>query len=549
MINLLRITLLIFTISLFGQSDINGQAIIHLDKPYYVSGETVWYKSYFSPDVSDEGTVSVKIVNSDQELIHQSFIKIKNDAVAGFFKIPFDIPSDNYTMVLTGKTPIAEDVRMAEVLLPIYNDISGGNLEKNSVTPPYANTAVENALKINISVDGNATAGDNVGATIAISDANGNPVKADCSISIVDQEIIGYNEGIGISQSTIDNNYKELTPELFYEGTLYDDEGKAIQASIIGAYSPLDKSFAFTKSASDGKFTLPREEFKGKRSIQFVGYQSEHPVIMTKLEESVVLNTTPGDLHYNDAIESYLEKSRMRKKINQYFKIKDKAQIIDEGEVEEVEFDLQARYNVNEYQDFEIMAEFAKNLMMPLRFNGDQGSRTAQVINPKSLKKANYYLNGDPLFIIDGKLTRDANYTGNLAQTEVMELGIIYDGKKLREQFNVMGNSGVVVMNTAGKAEVLPEADERNIFTVYGLQQDVNYPVGYNISAEIKDMPVFDPQLYWNPAVMTDGQGKAKISYVQSNDRSTYRIVVVARTSDGRTGIGYVDFDSSLAGE
>jgi len=539
--------LLLFFFS--ASTSAESQVLVHLDKPYYVSGETVWYKSYFNSNVSDKGTVSVKIVNSDQKLIHQSFVEINNDAVSGYFKIPFDIPSDNYTIVLTGKTPLAEDVRMAEVLLPIYNDISSGKLEKNSLTSPYANTGVESALKISISVDGNATAGDNVGATISISDANGNPVKADCSVSIVDQEMIGYGEGVGIAQSTIDNNYNELTPELFYEGTLYDDGGKAIQASIIGAYSPFDKSFAFTKSASDGKFTLPREKFEGQRTIQFVGYQSEHPVIMTKLEQSVDLNTTPGSLHYNDAIESYLEKSRMRKKINQYFKIKDKTQFIVQGGEEEAEFDLQASYNVDEYQDFEIMAEFAKNLMMPLRFNGKRGERTAQVINPKSQKKANYYLNGDPLFIIDGKLTRNADFVGNLPQTEVLDLGIIFDSRKLREQFNVMGNSGVVVINTAGRAETLPEADERNIFTVNGLQQDVNYPVGYNISAEIKDKPIFDPQLYWNPTVMTDGQGKARISYVQSNDRSTYRIVVVARTSDGRTGIGYVDFDSSLAGE
>lgn len=549
MINLLRITLFIFIVSLVGQPDLYGQAIVHLDKPYYVSGETVWYKSYFDPRVSDEGTVCVKIVNSDQKLIHQSFLKINNDAISGFFKIPFDIPSDNYTMVLIGETLLAEDVRMAEVLLPIYNDISGGKLEKKTSPSPYQDIALESNLKIDVSIDGKATAGDNVGATITISDADGNAVKAECSVSIIDQEIIGYDEGIGLAQSTIDDNYSELTSELFYEGTIYDDGGNAIQASIIGAYAPLDKGFTFTKSASDGTFTLPRKEFKGQRTIQFIGYQSEHPVIMTKLEQSVVLNSTSGNLRYNDVIDAYLEKSRMRKKINQYFKIKDKSQIIAEKEAVEVDYDLQARYDVSEYQDFEIMAEFAKNLMMPLRFNGDRGNRTAQVINPKSLKKSNYYLKGAPLFIIDGKLTRNADYVGNLPQSEVMELGIIYDGKKLREQFNVMGNSGVVVINTAGKAETLPQNDERNIFTVNGLQQDVKYPVGYTISTEIKDMPIFDPQLYWNPMVITDDQGKAKINYVQSNDRSTYRIVVVARTADGRIGVGIVDFDSSLAGE
>ncbi len=536
-------------IIVFSCINVSGQALVHLDKPYYVSGETVWFKSYFDPKVDDDGAISMKIVDKNQKLIHQSFLSVMDKSVHGFFKIPFDIASGNYTMVLEGKTSIAEDVRIGEILLPIYNDISTNNMVKTTVPSAYAESNVNSGLSINIAINGKSSAGDNVGATLTITDADGNPVQADCSVAIVDQEIIGYDEGIGVKSSTIDQNYNDLTSELFYEGKLYDSGGKAIQANVIGAYSRYDNNFAFTKSSTDGSFTLPRKLFQGQREIQFVGYQFEHPEVMAKLQQSVSLNASVDEIRYNDAISSYLENSRMRKKINQYFKLKDKAQLVAIENGEMAELDLQAKYDVTEYQDFEIMAEFAKNLMMPLRFNGKKGERTAQVINPKSLKKANYYLNGDPLFIIDGKLTRNANYAGDLPQTEVMDLGIIYDGKKLREQFNVMGSSGVVVMNTDGRRETLPEADERNIFTINGLQPDVNYPVGYNISTEIKGSPVFDPQLYWNPMLETDNQGKVSINYVQSNDRSTYRMVVVARTADGRTGIGYVDFDSSLAGE
>ena len=542
-------SLILFLFSILLIPSLNGQTLVHLDKPYYVSGETVWFKSYFDPTVQEGGIVSVKVVNGDQKMIHQSFLTISERSAKGYFKIPFDIQSGNYTLVLDGKTSVANDVRIAEVELPIYNDIVVEDFEKTETTSSYAGDINSTNLNINVTLSGKASSGDNVSAKIQVTDSNGNAVEADCSVSIVDQEMIGFNEGVGIMVTDQSDPYNDLTPELFYEGILYDNDGKAIQANVLGAYSYFDNNFSFTKSAADGKFTLPKNTFQGEKEIQFVGFQSEHPVVMAKLDQSVTLKSTPKDLRYTDDIQSYIEESRIRKKINQYFKLKDKASITSDIREEGVFPEMQAKYEVTEYQDFEIMAEFAKNLMMPLRFNGKKGERSAQVINPKSRKQANYFLKGDPLFIIDGKLTRNADYAGNLAQTEVLDLGIIYDGKKLREQFNVMGNSGVVVMNTSGRREKLPAEDERNIFRINGLQYDVNYPVGYNISSEIEGQPVFDPQLYWNPDVSTDSSGSATISYVQSNDRSTYRIVVVARTKDGNIGVGYLDFDSSLAGE
>ena len=209
----------------------------------------------------------------------------------------------------------------------------------------------------------------------------------------------------------------------------------------------------------------------------------------------------------------------------------------------------QANYKVQEYQDFGELAEFAKNLMMPLRFSGDKGSRTAQVINPRSQKKANYYLNGPPLFIVDGKLTRDANFVGSLQQSEVIDLGIIYENKVLREKYNVMGSSGVVIINTTGRRDILPEGDERNVFRVNGLQATVDYPVRFSLGDELGALPVFEPQLYWNPDITTNEEGIAKIDYIQSNDRSIWRMVVVARSQDGRVGIGYIDIESSPQGE
>ena len=356
-------------------------------------------------------------------------------------------------------------------------------------------------------------------------------------------------EGMGLHYQDLDSKISDLTDELFIDGKIYDASGNAIKANVIGAYSRQENAFSFTKSDVDGNFVLPKTAFTGQKELQFVGYQLENESILAKLNSSTRLSNPISDIRYTEAIESYMESSRMRKKINQHFKIKDKTRTLDK-KANTLELPKsEVTYNVQEYQDFGNMAEFAKNLMMPLRFSGSKGERTAQVINPKSSKKANYYLNGNPLFIIDGKLTRNAEFVASLEQSEVKDLQISFDGKKLREQYNVMGSSGVVIMNTFGKRTTLPSADESNIFKVNGIQERLLYPVSYATSSDVLRMPVFDTQLYWNPEIKTSESGSTNISFVQSNDRSTFRIIVVAQTADGKIGLGYLDYVSSLSGE
>jgi hypothetical protein len=527
-----------------------AQVAFHCDKPYYVTGETIWYKAYFDNSIPEGSIISVKIVNSKLKKIDVSFLQVADKSISGFYKIPYDLMSDNYVIVLESKNSLGKNVRIGEIVLPLFNDIEKGTLSNNSNPVAFNPDIAPMDLMVNIQFsEQNVMGGDIVNVDISITDKNGNPVEANCSASVVDQGIIGAGEGMGVTVQQSSDPYNDLVKELFFEGKVYDENGTAIQANIMGAYAMHDNSFSFTKSAADGSFILPRNIFTGTKELQFVGYQFEHPIIQARMDQSLMLNSEVGLVRYNENIASYLQASSMRKKINQYFKLKDKAKYITTKKARVVLPETQANYNVQEYQDFENLAEFAKNLMMPLRFNGKKGERTAQVINPKSLKKDNYYLDGSPLFIIDGKLTRDADFVGSLEQSEIKELGITFDGKKLREKYNVMGSSGVVVINTLGKRVTLPQKDEQNIFKVIGIQDEVDYPVSYSIGSDMVNNPVFEPQLYWNPKLATTGSGKAAINYVQSNDRSTFRIIVVARAKDGRVGVGFVDYNTSLSGE
>ncbi len=532
--SIIKYILPIFLLTFVGS--LQAENIIHLDKPFYVAGETVWFSLFLEDDVQDNTSIQFKVVNRQNEVIHLSFVKTKNGIVCGYYKIPFDIPTGNYGLVFESKTIVAEHIVLGSLMVPFYNDLLEQELSNNAITLPSFQADISSELNIGIDLKTDQVLpGEIVSGAINITDGNGNPIDAMVSVSVFDAGIIGDASGLGVYHYQDDLTARdELVEQLFFEGKIYNDNDQPIRANVIGAYSQQEHKFSFTKSNDNGDFILAKDDFYGKRSVQFVGFQKEFPIIRTALTTEYPFEGLDSEVPYNPTIEQYLIASNKRKKINQYFNIPEKATMLSLPDINAQEIVTQANYNVKEYESFDNMENFAKNLMMPLRFKKEDGELVAQVINPTAHKTSNYFMEGQPIFLIDGKITRNATYIGKLAQEEVEDLSIIYDNKELRRQFNVLGSSGAVVINTFGRAEILPEEDERNIFEVTGIQVEMQYPIAFNATAEIEERPVFNPQVYWHPNLNISGTGN--ISYVQTNDKSVFKIVVVARSTDGRIG-------------
>lgn len=74
---------------------------IHLDKPGYSAGETIWFKAYDVDGSNNQpATVSkvlyAEVLNQKNEAVLQGKIKLENGTGSGSFYLPFSIPSGNY---------------------------------------------------------------------------------------------------------------------------------------------------------------------------------------------------------------------------------------------------------------------------------------------------------------------------------------------------------------------------------------------------------------------------------------------------------------------
>jgi len=201
------------------------------------------------------------------------------------------------------------------------------------------------------------------------------------------------------------------------------------------------------------------------------------------------------------------------------------------------------KFEMKNYTRFDNIAIFFKEVLAPLKFREEKdGTYSAKMYDPKG-KKFNLDFDGNPLFIVDGKLTRGGNYIAKLDIDKVEYVELYAKPEVLQKNFNILGRSGVAVIKTKIRGLKVPELDEADIFKINGLQAKAAFPT-FNVDQVSNDkyQPFFRPQLYWNPNINLSN-GNASFSFTQSDDLGTFTIEVVVQTADGQYGYTLKDYE------
>ena len=538
----------------YGQAPGAGRIVVHLDKSFYVNGEVIWYKVYLPAEFGGEHpALKVELLDGAGTTMHYSFLKTRGALYAhGHYKIPYDLQSGLYYLVFLASEPGGlEPVQLAEVAVPIYNDevrspftaAAGGQ----PWSPATAAGSLPATLQVALSVGQDRVQSRGpVRATVSVRDGAGRPVRANLSVAVTDWELAGtavcggptVHVGADIDQGTA----PRLDTAVHAKVRITDAAGNPLQANVLGVYSAYGRQLTFAKSDPAGFSYVALPDFPGSQPVQILGYYKETEEIKVELlEEEVPVG--PAQLLMNEGIEAYLELSRRRKKIFQH-------RTALEFELEEglpppnpVVLEPDMTIHVQEYQSFDNLGTFFKEVGSPLRFRKRDDHYWAQVSNPGAQNK-NYFLPGSPMFIIDGKVTRNADFVARMPPDEVQKVELFFRRDGLRRHFNVFGNGGVVILTTSIPDVDIPEADADDQLFVNGLQADAAFPV-FRPGQEGAGarQAFFRPQLYWNPVVETDDAGRAAISFHQSDDLGIFRIEVVAQSGDGAIGRAVLEYE------
>ncbi len=546
----LFVLFLLFTNSILANTTVNdNRFLIHTDKPFYTTGEVIWYKLYMPPAFKNK-TLAVKglLVGPNGEVTERFFHKaVERSYIDGHLKIPYNYSSGVYQLVF--KSNIAstdQEIILTQIAVPIYNDLEPDLSAKTTASPTSTTNASnpEDALKdlkIEINLAKNVySVREAIEGDIQITDANRDPVTAQLSISVIDQQLMDAGgsyysfaeQGAALTADQLNN----LSNSVYLKGRVFDNSGTPIKVNVFGAYASKLNKIQYGKSNDDGFFTLELPDFYQKQTIQFLPFEKEQTDIAIKILPDAENLSTGQQLILNPILTDYLESSQLRKKMSPYFDNLDpKADLqpfVDE--VASLEPDLS--YDISQYVKFDRIYDFFAELITPLQFKKEKGKYVASMNNPSTRYAVLSKLKGNPLFIIDGKATRDANFSAQLSMSNVETIELFFVPEKLRKQFNVLGNSGVVKVNTKIPQFDLPEPDKEDLFEIDGLQQVGNF-IPFTPNQASQELPHFFTTIYWEPNLQTRNNGIADLSFYHGDDRGTFTIIVVAQDENGNQSV------------
>ncbi len=527
--------------------DENLSCVVHIDKPVYVTGELIWYKVYLPTFLHESFAVLASLHDAEGRSVEQFFIRTEGkSSFSGYYKIPFDLDAGIYRMHFAAHS---QHVNRTEELLtfsiPIYNDLKP-NDENISLSDVAEAPSSAGDLKVSAQIEDQIKLRDAIVTMIKVADEEGQAIAGDVSVSVTDAELFAgmpYAQTVFRGKELDRFNLQELENSVFIKGTVFRQEtGEPVALNVLGGYSGTDNRIYYTKSFSDGRFILKFPDFSGSKPIQFLGYHREESKIRVELDQPKI-DPISQDLKYTNSVLEYMNWSRLRKKIYQYYDTQEtilNAQAI----VHPVqELDPDATYIMDEYESFETVSSFFNELMSALSFSLDDDSLyTASMYNPSGRAAKNTYLNGPPLFIIDDKATRDADFAARMSASPIETMELFLQPKKLLSQFKALGISGVVRIKTKFKDIEVPKADREDVFAISGLQPRAEFLIS---TPSLPDQqPSFAPVLHWADDSQTDATGSTNLSFNQTDDLSRFLIKVVVVDAEGRLGEGSATFQS-----
>ncbi len=511
---------------------------LHLDKPFYVTGEVAWFTLYLPITFLDKNiAVETSIVDGDGKQQDRFFLRNAGRTwVHGYYKIPYNSQAGIFEIQFrVSKGDVHSSELLAAFDLPVYNDLA--NLSNIEIAEPQKVERSNHldALSISVELPKQISPREEVTALILVRDSSGSPVQGSFSIAVTDHTLTSGNEipyeNIQFANSSVNGEVDQLKNDLFIQGRLGDEE-EPQQVNVLGGYIGDHDKIYYSKSYESGFFSMKLPDFYGKKRIQFIGFQREISEITATVDHATRINDQ-RPIIFTDRILDYLKFSRMRKKIYQYFESQEMPLEFHDKEVPKQKTKPDLVFNIKEYESFPDVKGFFGEILTTLTFKLQEDSTyTATLYNPRERTAKNTNLKGPPLFIIDGKMTRNADFVANLSMTPIERVEIYSDPVKLREYYQAIGISGVVKIETSLVDIEMHPADAEDVHTAYGLQPTTVFPEPTESAGR---EPQMRPQIYWNPAVSVDAGGEASTSFKHTDDTGVFSVEVFFQATDGRT--------------
>ena len=475
-------------------------ATVHFDRDLYAGGEVAWFQAYV-PGLGG-GRLRAEVYAPDGERLDYFFLEATGQTAArGYYRWGYDLPTGYYRLLLSALSADGEVVELGTYVRQVFQvaDRAGEPVATAAASSdPSPSTLVVEASPEKLTI-------------------SGLPIGS-YSLSVVNQDVVGAAaNGVTTQPTTSAPAYQDI---LFYPGTLTAvDGGGGVRTNLLPFMDVARRVPYFSKADAAGKFLLTVPVFEGRKSVQAISVDEQAFRTSVAAPRMPALQDVPP---LTDLVIDYLDLSYRRRKVYQLYGTVESALQSTAITERPAAYRADKRYAVQDYKAFPDLFTFFREVAGELRYRERKGSYTARLYNAPNQR----FFEETPLFIIDGQLTRDADYVARLSPADIERISFFYDNRQLRSDFPALGGGGVVMIESVrGNADV-PAADAANRVTISGLLPKQSFPEA------VTGVPQLSPLLLWSTG-RTDASGQLEVSLPATDDPGNYVVLIVAQADGG----------------
>ncbi|MGD9327470.1 MAG: hypothetical protein PVH48_00810, partial [Cyclobacteriaceae bacterium] len=338
---LIRIIFLITSIIIGGKmyavQSQPDKIFVHIDKSYYVSGETINYKVYFLNRESIESRiVHVELVGANDSIYQDQINLITGNTASGKFNLPISLKEGNYLFrCYTAWNINFGNENIFYKVIPVYNEwLSGNPVDQNIDYYKRDSLSIRNKgygqISIELLNDGPIQPGDSVNIELHI---DGTTSSAELSLTAFDLNLIkpldlgDYTDYLNKLNKKNEKEIKIIYPpenSITVRGqVLKKSTAEPVTSSVLSAFNVQETNFTRIKS-KNGLFSFELPLFKGNANFQIINmnpYQEKVPLVEAISLISHIDNQPEFSKHTErtEEVKKYLYFSKLRRHIDEVF--------------------------------------------------------------------------------------------------------------------------------------------------------------------------------------------------------------------------------------